>query len=176
MTMRPGFVPLTGGCRCGKLRFRMDAAPIITHCCHCRLCQRFSGTPFRVNAMIETDQLQILEGAPETFQGVGTDKQLQCPGCRSVLWSHHPELGDALAFVGVGSLDHGERLPPEAHYFTRSKHPWVTLSPDLPAFQELGDPGKPGVRERIESALASAGAAVPAPDWVQTSPSTDRAG
>ena len=154
MNTKATFEPLTGGCNCGKVRFRMEVAPIITHCCHCRLCQKASGAAFRVNAMIETEHLTLLEGTPVPFQGAGSHKAMQCPDCRFALWSHHPRLGEAIAFVGVGMLDEGERLSPEAHYFPRSKHPWVALPPGLPAFEELGDPGKPGARARIEGALA----------------------
>src|SRR5579859_7240571 len=111
------FIPLTGGCTCGQVRFRIDTAPIITHCCHCHQCQRFGGSAFRLSAMIETDRLTLLEGAPESFQGMGSQKVTRCPACAGVLWSHHPALGDGIAFVGVGMLDHAELLPAEAHYF-----------------------------------------------------------
>jgi hypothetical protein len=151
------FVPLTGRCRCEHVRFRLETAPIITHCCHCRLCQKFSGTAFRINAMIETQRLTVVEGNTRTFHGVRSEKQVQCAECGCALWTHHPDLGEAVAFVGVGMLDHAERLPPEAHYFVRSKHPWVALPPGVPRFEELGDPGKPGARERIMTALAASG-------------------
>jgi hypothetical protein len=154
MTIDTSFTPLTGGCQCRKVRFRMERAPIITHCCHCRDCQRVSGSAFRINAMIETDGLTILEGTPRPSHGAASEQAVQCPDCGSSLWTHHPELGETLAFVGVGMLDHGERLPPEAHYFTRSKHPWLALPPELPTFEAMGYPDKPGARTRIESALA----------------------
>jgi hypothetical protein len=134
----------------------MEIAPIITHCCHCRDCQRVSGSAFRVNAMIETDRLTISQGEPVRFEAVACHPAVQCPDCRSTLWSFHPRLGPAIAIVGVGMLDEGERLPPEAHYFTRSKHGWVNVPPDLPAFTELGRPPKPGAGERIAAALAKA--------------------
>ena len=155
MTIESAFIPLTGGCKCGQVRFRMEVAPIMTHCCHCRSCQKASGSAFRINAMIETGRLTVLEGEPQPFQGVDSQHEVQCPACRFTLWSYHPHFGDAIAFVGVGMLDQGELLPPEAHYFTRSKHPWVTLPPGLPTFEELGDPGKAGARERIVAALAA---------------------
>jgi len=163
----PTFVPLTGGCKCGQVRFRIDAAPIITHCCHCRQCQKVSGAAFRINAMIETEHLTVLAGEPQPFQGADSHKVLQCPACRLSVWSYHPQLGEGIAFVGVGMLDHGERLPPEAHYFTRSRHPWVSLPPGVPAFEERGDPGKPGARERILAALARAGGAPAMQTWVR---------
>ena len=151
------FVPMTGGCNCGALRFRMESAPIITHCCHCLMCQKVSGSAFRVNAMIETDRLTVTQGTPESFHGAGSLKVVRCAACGFALWSHHPRLGEAIAFVGVGMLDQGERLSPEAHYFTRSKHPWVRLPDGVPAFEQLGDPGKASAGARIAAALASGG-------------------
>src|SRR6202040_1135572 len=35
VTTETPFSPLTGSGNCGKVRFRMEVAPIITHCCHC---------------------------------------------------------------------------------------------------------------------------------------------
>ena len=156
MTTDTPFVPLTGGCKCGQVRFRMEVAPIITHCCHCRDCQKASGAAFRINAMIETRHLRIIEGQPQDLRGADNPGEVQCPACRSILWSYHAHFGKAIAFVGVGMLDEGERLPPEAHYFTRSRHPWVIVPSGLPAFEQLGDPGKAGARARITAALAAA--------------------
>lgn len=166
------FTPLDGGCRCGAVRFRLEAAPIITHSCHCRFCQKVSGAPFRTNAMIETEHLTILAGAPQPFHGRDCMKTLRCPSCEITLWCHHPHLGDVIALVGVGTLDEGERLAPEAHYFVRSKHPWITLPPDVPAFETLGDPGKASARERIVAALARSPAKPPMAAWTEGPPAT----
>ena len=161
------FVPLTGGCRCKAVRFRLESEPIITHCCHCRLCQQFTGSAFGVTVMVETARLKILEGELEPFRGTDTHKTMQCAACRSRLWVHRPELGDGIALVGAGMLDEGETLKPEAHYFTRSKHPWVTLPPDVITFETIGDPKKEGARERIMAALAATGVKPPMPPWAK---------
>ena len=153
--MTTSFVPLTGGCKCGQVRFRMETAPIITHCCHCRDCQKVSGSAFRVNAMIETDRLTVFEGEAQSFRGKDGQNEVRCPDCGSSLWSYIPMFGEAIAFVGVGMLDEGERLAPQAHYFTRSRHPWVTLPPDLPSFEALGRPQTPGAGERIAAAMGA---------------------
>lgn len=165
------FVPLAGGCNCGAVRFHLEVAPIITHCCHCRQCQKTSGAAFRVNAMIETEHVTVLTGTPRRFHGVASHAVWQCTVCGYALWSHHPHLGDGIAFVGVGVLDHGELLPPEAHYFTRSKHPWVTLPTGVPIFEERGDPGKAGARERIGAVLAKRGTAAGMDAYASGAPS-----
>jgi len=156
MPPNPSSAPLAGACACGKVRFRLEAAPIITHACHCRYCQKASASAFGVNLMIETTHVTVLEGAPEAAVGLRGWTAMRCPDCETSVWSHHPHLGSAIALIGVGLLDEGERLTPEAHYFTRSKHPWIQLPPGVPAFETLGDPGKAGARERIGAALAAA--------------------
>jgi hypothetical protein len=48
---------LEGGCACGALRYRLTSAPMFVHCCHCRDCQRQTGSAFVINALIETDRV-----------------------------------------------------------------------------------------------------------------------
>ena len=44
---------LEGRCACGNIRYRLTAAPMIVHACHCRDCQRLSGSAFAINLWIE---------------------------------------------------------------------------------------------------------------------------
>lgn len=54
-----------GGCTCGHVRYRMTSNPIFVHCCHCTWCQRETGSAFAVNALIEADRVQLLQGTVE---------------------------------------------------------------------------------------------------------------
>ena len=129
--------PLTGACACGETRYRLGSPPMIVHCCHCTSCRRESGAAFAVNAMIESDRLELLAGAPETIltpseSGKG-QKIARCPACRVALWSHYAGAGEAVSFVRVGTLDDPGSCPPDVHIFTRSKLPWVVLPEGAPA-------------------------------------------
>ena len=44
-------LPLEGGCTCRAVRYRLLAAPLFVHCCHCRWCQRETGSAFALNAL-----------------------------------------------------------------------------------------------------------------------------
>lgn len=169
MTFDPHFAPMTGSCRCGQARIRLESAPIITHACHCRLCQQDTGSAFRAVVMVETDRVALVEGRVEPFQAANGHEQMRCPDCGCVLWLHRPDLREAIAFVGLGVLDEGGRLQPEAHFYTRSKHPWVAIPAGVAAFETVGDPGKAGARERIVAALEASGVGVPpgAPEAAQ---------
>jgi hypothetical protein len=148
---------LEGGCACGKVRYRLRAEPIFVHCCHCRQCQKLSGSAFAINAMIEADRVELLGG------GEGLDRRpgggVRCGECRTFLWGTHKMFGDSILFLRVGTLDEGERLAPLAHFFVRSRHPWVPLPEGVPAFEtfpEEGDPPLfgPEAAARLESARA----------------------
>ena len=51
-----------GGCTCRCVRYRMTTRPLFVHCCHCRWCQRETGASFALNALIEADRVQLLQG------------------------------------------------------------------------------------------------------------------
>jgi hypothetical protein len=139
MTTDP-FRPADGGCTCRAVRYRMTSTPLFVHCCHCRWCQRETGASFALNAMIEADRVQVLQGDVEvvnTPSNSGKGQQIaRCPICRIALWSNYAGVGDAVRFIRVGTLDEPDRFPPDIHIFTSTKQPWVVLPPGSPAVEE----------------------------------------
>ena len=132
-----------GGCTCRNVRYRLTSKPLFVHCCHCRWCQRDSGTAFAMNAMIEADRVERLGGEVEvidtpTLSGKG-QKISRCPKCRIAVWSNYAGAGPTVHFVRVGTLDEPDRLPPDIHLFTMSKQPWVALPTGVPAVEEYYD-------------------------------------
>ncbi len=130
-----------GGCVCGEVRFKLTDTPLIVHCCHCRWCQRETGSAFALNAMIESNRIVTLNGHPEKVKipsesGKG-QKILRCPTCRIALWSHYAGADEALSFVRVGTLDSPDQLPPDAHIFTSSRQSWLKVSDGKPEFLEF---------------------------------------
>jgi len=138
--VHPDSFPIEGGCTCRAVRYRMASAPLFVHCCHCRWCQRESGSAFALNAMIEADRVQLLAGETERVQTPSASGKgqsiVRCARCRIALWSHYAGSGDAVSFVRVGTLDDPDLLPPDIHIFTMSKQPWVLLPPGTPAVAE----------------------------------------
>jgi len=116
---------------------------LFVHCCHCRWCQRETGSAFVINALIEADRVVLLAGSPEivmTASESGRGQKIsRCPTCRVALWSNYAGAGDLVRFVRVGTLLEPDRLPPDIHIFTSSKQPWVVLPPDMPAVPEYYD-------------------------------------
>ncbi len=132
-----------GGCACGHVRYRMTSRPMIVHCCHCRECQRQIGASFALNALIEAERVQFLEGEVDVVtvpsnSGHG-QKISRCPKCQTAVWSNYALSGgidDAVFFIRGGTLDDPDRLPPDIHIYTASKQPWVVLPPEDRAVDE----------------------------------------
>lgn len=145
---------LEGGCDCRYVRYRVTAAPLFVHCCHCRWCQRESGASFALNALIESCHVELLAGdvlLVDTPSESGRGQQIaRCPRCFVAVWSHYAGSGPCLSFVRVGTLQEPDRCPPDIHIFTASKQPWVLLPPDTPAVPEYYDREQLWPRESLE--------------------------
>ena len=133
---------LEGGCFCGTTRYRLISGPMIVHCCHCRNCQSQTGSAFVINAIIETERIELLSGEPIVVTlesgGGGPHDVYRCPDCLVAVWSDYGRR-PGLRFVRVGTLDDPTVLSPDVHIFTRSRQPWVELPESIPAFEVLYD-------------------------------------
>ena len=131
---------MEGGCDCREIRYRLKTKPMFVNCCHCRWCQRETGASFALNAMIESDRVELLHGKPEIVNTPSNSGKGQliarCPTCRIAVWSNYGGAGDKVRFVRVGTLDDPDQLPPNIHIFTSTKQPWVVLPPEMPAVPE----------------------------------------
>lgn len=133
-----------GGCACGYVRYRVKSEPLIVHCCHCMWCQRQNGSAFAVNALIEADRVELLQGDVVDIivpspSGKG-QKISRCPKCQVAVWSYYlvmfGGIGELVRFIRVGTLDVPGRLPPDVHIFTSSKQSWLPLPADALAVDE----------------------------------------
>ena len=156
-----------GGCTCGQVRYRVPSEALIVHGCHCRGCQRNSGSAFAINALYEADQVALISGDVEevtvpTPSCTGQDIT-RCAKCKIAVWSNY-NMGGALRkfihFIRVGTLDDPDRLPPDVHIYTCSKQPWVILPENDRRFDEfygIEETWSPKSLERLEKLKVVAG-------------------
>jgi len=131
---------LEGRCTCGEVRYRLKAKPLFVHCCHCRWCQRETGSAFALNALIEAEAVETVAGEPV---GVTTPSESgkgqiihRCPTCQVAVWSVYSGAGPDFRFIRVGTLDDPDACPPDIHIYTESKQPWVVLPQHVPAMAQ----------------------------------------
>jgi len=149
---------LQGGCACKAIGYELTATPLIVHACHCRDCQRLTGSAFVTNIWIEKRFVEMQGAEPRSFRlAGGTGKPHDvffCGTCGTYLWSrYHGAPGEAL-FVRAGTLDDPDAVRPDVHIFTRSKVPWLQLRAGVPAFTsfyELDDVWSPESKVRLRA-------------------------
>lgn len=134
---------MEGGCTCRHVRYRLEGRPMIVHACHCRWCQRETGTVHALNALYEADRVVHTAAEPEIIDTPSASGKGQpiarCPICKVAVWSNYAGLGASARFVRVGTLDDPGLLPPDVQIYIASKQPWVVLPEGVPAFAEFYD-------------------------------------
>lgn len=126
-------LPLTGGCHCGALRYETSEAPILTYACHCTDCQRITGTAFSLAVIVPESGVRLTKGEPRPIERIADSGRVNvrrlCRDC--CCWisglGRPNEVGIVVRRVRAGTLDDRSWLQPTAHFFTRSKQPWVPL-------------------------------------------------
>ena len=130
-----------GGCTCRHVRYRLAGRPLIVHACHCRWCQRETGTAHALNAIYEAERVRHLAAEPEivdTPSASGKGQRIaRCPLCKVAVWSNYAGSGPLTRFVRVGTIDNPDVFPPDIHIFTSTKQPWVTLPPGARSVPEF---------------------------------------
>ncbi|WP_265562153.1 GFA family protein [Sphingomicrobium arenosum] len=131
-----------GHCACGAVRIEVAGEPLITHACHCTYCQRESGSAFGLNCLYEADRVAI-EGPVErvvTPSESGEDQWiLRCERCHVAVSGHYRHLREKMHFVRAGVLGDRPGLGPDVHIHTSAKMGWLTLDPEVPAFEDFYD-------------------------------------
>lgn len=130
--------PFTGGCVCGAVRYESSAEPLMVFNCHCRDCQRTSGSPFATVLVLPTEAVTITGAV--TYHTVTADSGNTfshgfCPTCGSPLFGQSSARPERLA-IRVVSLDNPAWYRPTLDIWTARAQPWDHLNPDLPHFPE----------------------------------------
>lgn len=141
--------PFEGGCLCGAVRYRCDAAPIWSGHCHCNSCKKLSGAPFTTAFTVKTDAFHILSGDTLVFERGGDGghavRTRRCAGCGTWVWAERDARLDFRAVLAP-TLDAPLALPLVAHAYVSQASPWITLDPELTQFQKMPEDELPAPR------------------------------
>lgn len=127
-----------GGCRCGGLRFRVTAAPLITMACHCTGCQRMTASAFSLSSLYPAATFEVLAGEPVIGGLRGATRHYFCPDCLSWMFTRPEGLPD---FVNVRStmMDDAAAHRPFIETYVSEQLPWVTTGA-MHAFEKFPPP------------------------------------
>ena len=113
-----------GGCRCGQVRFRVSAPPLLTMACHCTGCQRMSASAFSLSAAIPNEGFAVTTGTPVIGGLHGATRHYFCPHCMS--WMYTKVEGMPFVFLRPTMLDDPSWFSPFIETMTSEKLSWAT--------------------------------------------------
>ena len=126
-----------GGCLCGAVRYEANVSTSENWFCHCRMCQKATGTVVSTSAIIPKSRLQIIKGNPKFYKSSKNVERGFCSNCGSPLF-FRPTNEDWMSILS-GSLDDPELAPPQGHYGVESWISWLKIEDDL--LKERTQPG-----------------------------------
>jgi hypothetical protein len=128
---------LTGGCVCGAIRYQCSAEPITMFNCHCRDCQRTTGSAFSPVVYLPAKAFKITKGAPRYYSTSsemgGENKRGYCADCGSRLFGGASDEGQG---VLASSLDDPSLFKPQMDMWMSDAQPWDHLDSSLPQFEK----------------------------------------
>jgi hypothetical protein len=123
---------------CGGVRYEIGEPLLGALYCHCKRCQRRSGSAFSVTALTVPESFRLTQGEDLVRSWAPPDGWIKsfCGECGSHLYTTHPE-NPALLSVRMGSLDDDPGIRPSAHQFVAYAAAWEPRFDDgLPRFPE----------------------------------------
>ena len=130
---------MAGGCLCGQVRYSANTDPVWVGVCHCKNCQRQTGTAFSVLVGIPNTAMSI-QGQLKTFHDTG-DSGLRlernfCPECGSPIFTDVAAM-PGIAFIKAGTLDDTSWLDPKMHIYCDSKEQWTPMPVGVQEFAKM---------------------------------------
>lgn len=124
---------VTGGCLCGEVRYEINAPALSSGYCHCRICQKFTGSTMSAYTAFPASSVRFTRSEPRYFTSSPIARRGFCPVCGSSLVYHMTRPHQAAHLViFTTSLDNPQDYAPAAHNGMESRVSWFDILDDLP--------------------------------------------
>jgi hypothetical protein len=124
---------------CGRVRCTLSGEPAVSGLCHCRNCQRYTGSAFETVMAFPSANVNI-QGELKTYEDKGdsgkTVLRRFCPNCGSGIMAE-AELWPGLAIVLVGGFDDPSIFTPSMEIYCSSAQPWVDKGGERQRFPKM---------------------------------------
>ena len=132
----------TGQCLCGAVTYEIKSNPIRMAACHCKDCQRSSGTGHMPLAFFKEDDVEI-RGETSSYGSTADSGNINtrhfCPNCGSRVFSTNSARPGIIG-IAVGSVDDNSWFAPNAIVYAKRRENWDSTPEDIPNFEEMPPP------------------------------------
>jgi hypothetical protein len=138
MAMAMTELPLTGGCNCGAVRYEVTEPLRLASYCHCKRCQRRTGTAASASAHPAPGSFRIVSGQDrlKVWKPEGGGQKWFCGDCGSSIYGDNPAHPDSIG-IRMGTFDSDPGVRPSVRQFVRYAAPWEPVPDDgLPRHDE----------------------------------------
>lgn len=121
---------LGGGCLCGMVRYTVRPGfRMRPYACHCQDCQRRTGSAFGIQLGVAEADLfvegEVIKGRHAQPSGAVAGI-FACAACLTRLWTTN-DRRPGIVNLRAGTLDNSPEIEPAAHFWVRSKQPWISI-------------------------------------------------
>lgn len=124
---------LTGSCACGALKYEVTAQPLQKALCHCRNCQKLTGTAFTTNLLVPSSSFKVTAGKPKFWSFKQEPSGIAflttfCGTCGTNLRKESDDKAFSdVSIVQAGTVDEGDAGDgrPVVELWTPMRKSWV---------------------------------------------------
>jgi len=129
---------LTGGCRCGAVRYQAEVDDPQRHgLCHCRDCRRSSGAPAMAWLAVPKDTFAVTRGEATRWDGNGGAERYFCGTCGTGLYYFNDGVLPGIADIQSATLDEAEAWPPSAQIQCAERLGYMAKLGEMPEFERF---------------------------------------
>ena len=138
---------LKGQCLCGAIKFKIEgdlaqqdgSVPVPLYC-HCKMCQRLTGSAFTASVMVSVNQFQWLSGEEllKNYQSSPEAKRSFCSECGSSLTFVYEDVPESI-YIAAGTIDEPCNFKMQSHIYVADKASWYNINDDLVQFDAEPD-------------------------------------
>ncbi len=112
--------PMTGGCNCGRIRYEVAIDNDEAYLCHCRMCQRSTGSISIAFKSVKQKDL-AWSRKPDWYDSSPIAQRPYCRECGTSLGFRFKEGSENMDLT-VASFDDPSRFKPQHHFGAESIH------------------------------------------------------
>ncbi len=135
----------SGRCLCGAVSYTISGEPVGTGQCHCKDCQRASGTGHMSLVRFKAEDV-AMRGGTASFASTADSGNINtrhfCSTCGSRIYGEN-SAAPGIVNISVGCLDDNDWFRPQRVVYAKDRPSWDVTPTDVPNFDRMPPPPRP---------------------------------